>query len=421
MNIIYIVQANSWNLNHGTPILASQYSEMAKKKKFQVCLVTPTFEEKLFYKTFNREGIFYHYLPAIHNWKLDGFEKKKKDFSENLRLPFKPDLIHIIDLVHFNSQLVYELSKFNVPLIRHICSFEDFCYFVSPIFNNTNHSLCKVKLNETVCSKCISKNFMKNQKFLKKIKFFFNNKEKKFKNELVSKLKFRNDIVNQQINNNFNHLIFAAKDYAEFFFTHATSNKSYSIIPHGIKKKVNLNKINYENKINFIFTGGNAFNKGWHIVEESFEYLLKKYPNTIKLRVYGDKKKTLKSKINIFKNVEFFENFDHNDLNKILKWADVGLVPSYFDTYNLILREFINNQVIPITSNFFSVSDIITNNQNGIILKENNSENLINSIEKIINNQNFKNELQKNTFNTNIISDEQEYEKIINIYNKYVN
>ena len=36
MNIIYIVQANSWNLNAGTPIIANQYALLAKNKNFNV-------------------------------------------------------------------------------------------------------------------------------------------------------------------------------------------------------------------------------------------------------------------------------------------------------------------------------------------------------------------------------------------------
>ena len=420
MNIIYIVQAKSTDLNHGTPILANQLSKLAKEKKFQVCLVTPTFNENLFYKTYNREGIYYHHLPAIHNWKLNGYESRKKNFSEDLKLPFKPDLIHIIDLVHFNSQLVYKLCSYKVPIIRHICSFEDFCYFVSPIYYNEDNSLCKVELNEVVCSSCISKNFFKNQKILKKIKYFILNKKKSFEKELEKKLKFRNNIVNDQIENCYNHLIFAAKDYAEYFFSHAKKGKNFSIVPHGTKKIINFKKDLNKEVINFIFTGGTGFNKGWNVIEKAFEYLFKKYPNKINLRIYGDKKKTQKSKISNFDNVELYEKYDHNDLNEILNWADVGIAPSYFDTYNLILREFINNQIIPITSNFFSASDIIKNNQNGIILDKNNKDELIKSVEKIIIDENFRNNLMNNIFQTKVITEEEEFEKIMNIYRKYI-
>ena len=63
------------------------------------------------------------------------------------------------------------------------------------------------------------------------------------------------------------------------------------------------------------------------------------------------------------------------------------------------MRELINQNVIPITSNFFSVSEIIQNNHNGIILNKNNKENLIKSVEEIINNFNFRNKLNENIKN----------------------
>ena len=187
-----------------------------------------------------------------------------------------------------------------------------------------------------------------------------------------------------------------------------------------VQKQFHLYK-NQKKKINFIYTGGSILNKGWNLIENSFEYLLKRYPDTICLRIYGDKKKTQKSKIGKFKNVEFFERYDHRNLTEILNWADVGIIPSYFDTYNLFLRELINYKVIPICSNFFSASEIIKNNYNGIILENNNKINLVKSIEKIILNLDFRDNLFKNLSDTKIISVENEFEELNKIYEKFKN
>ena len=421
MNIVYITQAKSTDLNHGTPILANQYLNLALKKNYNVCLLTPTYDEQLFYKTHKKNEIFYNYLPAIHNWSLNGFEFENDNLKNDLDLPFKPDLFHIIDLVNFDSQLLYKLKKYKIPIIRHICSFEDFCYFVTPVLNNSDNSLCRMKLDKEVCSECITKNLFKRLKLIKKIGFLLSNKKKKTKNNFENNLKNRNQIINFHLNEIYDYLIFASNDYADYYFSHTRNKKKeFSIIPHGIKKDLAIKKVKNE-KINFIYTGGVIFNKGWDIIEKSFYYLLKKYSNKINLRVYGDKKKTLKSKIANFKNVELFDKYDHRDLNKILSWADIGIIPSYFDTYNLFLRELINQNVIPITSNFFSVSEIIQNNHNGIILNKNNKENLIKSVEEIINNFNFRNKLNENIKNIKIISDDEEFKKVNEIYEKFFN
>ena len=147
--------------------------------------------------------------------------------------------------------------------------------------------------------------------------------------------------------------------------------------------------------------------------------MLKKYSNKINLRVYGDKKENIEIYNCKFQKCRTIDKYDHRDLNKILSWADIGIIPSYFDTYNLFLRELINQNVIPITSNFFSVSEIIQNNHNGIILNKNNKENLIKSVEEIINNFNFKNKLNENIKNIKIISDDEEFKKVNEIYEKF--
>ena len=56
--------------------------------------------------------------------------------------------------------------------------------------------------------------------------------------------------------------------------------KPFNIINHGINLDINDQYKNKNNSdiINFIYTGGTAERKGWKIIEEAFDYLLKKYP-----------------------------------------------------------------------------------------------------------------------------------------------
>ena len=69
-----------------------------------------------------------------------------------------------------------------------------------------------------------------------------------------------------------------------------------SLIPQGFKDHVDFNtnvEHQYKNKnnadiINFIYTGGTAERKGWKIIEEAFDYLLKKYPNKIRYFHHND-------------------------------------------------------------------------------------------------------------------------------------
>lgn len=135
------------------------------------------------------------------------------------------------------------------------------------------------------------------------------------------------------------------------------------------------------------------------------------------MRIYGFKKKTSKSKLNKFKNVKFFDSYLEKDLPKILSWSDIGLLPSLFEGYSLVLREFIEYNVVPIVIKFMG-SEIIKNKINGVIIKRPYIKNLVNVINKIYSNpskiQKYKNNLKK----TKIIYEKEEFHNILNVYKK---
>ena len=113
------------------------------------------------------------------------------------------------------------------------------------------------------------------------------------------------------------------------------------------------------------------------------------------------------------------DKINHNEIKSVLSWADIGILPSLFETYGTIIREYLSFNVIPVVSNFFGANDIIKNNENGIILEKNCFEDLVFSVEKILNNKEFTNKLRKNIFETKIISEDEEFDKINEIYNLY--
>ena len=69
---------------------------------------------------------------------------KKNIIDEDLKLPFKPDLIHISS---YTPQFLYTIYL-KVPIIRHYCAFEDFVKH--PIYKKKDNSLCNFKLNADI-------------------------------------------------------------------------------------------------------------------------------------------------------------------------------------------------------------------------------------------------------------------------------
>ena len=421
MKILYIVHQSILRENSGTPVVTNQYANQAISKNCEVCILSPddNLVEDSQIKLINK--IYYMSIKAFKNWSTEAYLKKNNKNILNINLPFVPDVIHILDWVKLNPEVLRYLTTLKKPIIRHFCGFEDLCFYHHPFYKNSDHSLCTKEITPEMCSECISNKTFKDKKVIKKIKSIIFNEKEKMRIEFYNKLIDRRDVVTEHLKSYYTHFIFPSKAFSNYFFSHFKSEKAYSVVHHGIKKNNEINhKKKDQNKINFIYTGGTAQRKGWKIIEEAFNFILKKYPNKFNLRIYGHRKKTSKSLLGKYQNVEFFESFDYEKLNETLHWADFGILPSYFETYGLVIREYIHNNVVPITSDAFGANEIIENNNNGIILKENNSIQLINTIENIFNNHNFFSMIRKNLKKTQIVSNEFEFEQIFKIYQKYV-
>ena len=423
MRILYVVHANSWDEYSGTPLIAEQYARESINKGCEACIITPTFNNFDFenQKPKKKNNIFYLKWPGLKNWSVEAFNEVKSSKNQIIKIPFKPDIIHILDWVNIDPSILKALKKFNVPIIKHVFNFEDFCYFISPIYKEKDNSYCNAPLSADDCANCISKNKFENQKILRKVKNIFFNEKKKLKNLLKEKLLSRNKIVVNQIKNYYDHLVFPSKSFADYYFSHVDTIKKNSIIPHGIDTNFkNIEKKN-SSTLKFIYTGGVSIRKGWKVIEDVFYKICSEKKNKIELRIYGDKNKTKKSKLKKFSNIKFFDSFNPKEINNVMQWADVGIAPSFFETYSRIVREYINYNIVPISTNAFGVSDIIKNNHNGIIINEPYSENLFLIIKQILNDPKILNDLRSEMSSTKIVSTEKEFNEIFNLYKNLSN
>ena len=79
-------------------------------------------------------NISYLNWPGLKNWNIDAFNEIKLSKNQVFEIPFTPNIIHILDWVNIDPSILKALKKFNAPIIKHVFNFEDFCYFISPIY-----------------------------------------------------------------------------------------------------------------------------------------------------------------------------------------------------------------------------------------------------------------------------------------------
>mgnify|MGYP001162412393 FL=1 len=232
MKVLYVVHANIWNEYSGTPLIAEQYAKESINKGCEACIITPTFDNFDFQnqKLKKINNISYLNWPGLKNWNIDAFIGIKSSKNQLFKIPFTPDIIHILDWVNIDPSILKTLKKFNVPIIKHVFNFEDFCYFISPIYKKKDNSYCNAPLSVNDCANCISEKKFQDQKVLGKLKNIFLNEKKNLSKTLKEKLLSRNKIVVDQIKNYYDHLVFPSKSFADYYFSHVNTVKKNSII-----------------------------------------------------------------------------------------------------------------------------------------------------------------------------------------------
>jgi glycosyltransferase involved in cell wall biosynthesis len=422
MNIIYVVHESYKNEISGAPILTKNYAEAAIKAGHQISILSATnknINNKL--NVVFEDNIFFLNWPSLNSWNENTFiNYSNLKYTGDYELPFKPDIIHVMDWVNINPNFLEFFKKLDVPIIRTILNFEDLCYFVSPIYYEQDYKPCAAPLTAERCSNCISENIYNKKKILSKLKDNILGLKKKKFNFYKQNLRNRNNEITNLTKKYFEHLIFPTETFAKFYLSHLNIDIKYSIIDLGIKKNYQKKNLEISNeKLNFIFLGGAEIRKGWNIIEETFYKILSKYKDRVNLKVYGHKKKTSKSKLKKFKSVNFYESFNNDKMYDILSWADLGLIPSYFEVYNLALREYIEAGLIPIVTNFFG-SEIVKNNINGIILKYPYVDDLYKTVEELLNNKNLFSDLKKNVRKTQILYINEQFNIVNKLYKNLV-
>ena len=166
-------------------------------------------------------------------------------------------------------------------------------------------------------------------------------------------------------------------------------------------KLVQIKKEVFNDKtITFGFLGGASKHKGLYVLIHSFNILSQKYSDRIRLDIYGcskpDYEEVLQEHV-VNENILFHGSYTHDDLEKNLIKIDVGIVPSvWYDCAPLVVFEFLSAKIPVIGSDIGGIPDFIHNEKNGLLFEANNEADLIENMEKIINNPHIINEFKKN-------------------------
>lgn len=367
----------------GTPIITQGQAHAMMHLGKEVAVLVPSQEVTDTYKEIlDENGLRIFKIPKIdrewaffeelHNYK--SIENHVKLVSEILSL-FQPDVIHINDYVDMPISIFKALTDTHAVIVREVWNDEEVCFRVSPILEES-HEICSGPDSFQKCYDCYNK---KNSYVLPDLQ-----------QKLISHWRYIENIYANVVDG----VVFASPMFKDHFKRYIQiSDEKIAIIPSGLQnapeKKPDTSLLN-KNTITFTFMGNFfEFRKGLDVLLKACT-LLGAIPG-VRILIFGHGREDSLAEIERVSQltkgmVAYQGSYSSKDLPSILGATDVGIVTSYFESYCMVLREFLVAGIPVLSTNFFG-SEIIEDGVNGYLIELGDAATLMKKIALISSNK----------------------------------
>nr|NIM91915.1 glycosyltransferase [Candidatus Aminicenantes bacterium] len=328
---------------------------------------------------------------------------------ERVVLDFMPDIVHINDYVNMSARIIQHLSDAGCVVVREIWNDEEICFRISPIIQE-DQNICPGPEKPSQCAECYFK------------KSFDVNAHSRIciDGKIYTHMKYVGHLYERKVDG----VIFPCESFKEHFtrFIHIDEDK-IEVIPHGIgfAQDQNFAERKKPDRPIFTFLGCIDFRKGVDILLKAFENIVD--TDDFELRIYGNvanmgyvnQAKELELKYP--GKIKYHGPYEPEDVPRIMEETDVGIVPSYFETYCCVLREFLVHGVPVICTDFFG-SDIVQDGVNGLKIPVGKDRSLGQKMKSLLKNPKLITELKRGAKNTRIPTHEEEISDLLKFYEK---
>lgn len=426
---ILLVVHNFWpNFRAGTENATYFLArELAKSHDVTVLTVEPNSDRDGLIESYRESGFD---VVKIH--QSNRIPKNLKDtyFNEDLEGIFRekmeeisPDIVHFQHLIGMSLKFIAIVKEKNIPIFY---TLHDFWFQCPRIRRNYKGKNCPMGHNSK-CNSCILNSFLfidsaqnanwvmkkvgilMKKRFLKRITHILLNQ---FRLKYILNYgAVRVDLIGERNRDFMEYLNFVdqfispsqfLKDEAVKFGIAASR---IDVISHGIdniQDEIIKKKIHNKKTVHFCFLSHITRDKGFFLLLDSFNRLLKSNKN-IKLSLYGSYDKddvAIKKALKNIENSAFIEYkgvFDASAISEILANADVVVIPSLWqEIYGLVLDESFNFGVPVIVSNQGGLPERVRDGVNGLIFDPNKKSDLYDKMKVISRNPEMLENMNKN-------------------------
>jgi len=400
----------------GTPLTTLNHARRMKAKGLAVAVLIPDSSIQRGFVKIDLEGIPVYKTPKLDQgiafllrtpaeW-LWHYEK----IIDQILGDFLPDIVHINDYVFLPPDIIRYISRRGIPVVRNICNTEEICYRIEPVLHSGRIvNLCSGPENMGRCAEC----------YQRSNGLPVSGDEENVKSRFIKRMQFVRDMYDIDVS----AAIFTTPEFKDYFtsFVPIREDKIY-IVPRGFDfgHSRPCFPVKVDGKlVKFGFVGSGTPRKGIDTLLRAIDTLV--YNNNIEIHLYGDiGHEDFICWINELQKKHPNKIFCHGiftptDLPRIASEIHCAIIPSYFETYNRVVREMLWLGVPVLATDFFGAS-IILNGVNGYRIAQGDSCALAKHLTRIIENPDILATLSRGALGTSIPSLEAEVNSLLSIY-----
>jgi len=405
----------------GTPLSTYNHAIGMKERGLEVGVLIPSADIKEGFKKEIYENFNIYKIPALDKFKtflltLDKvFLKKYLDSIRKILMAFQPEIIHVNDYVFMPVEIIKAFKEFGCIVVRNVCNVEELCYFDSPVIEAGKKGiLCSGPENADKCAKCFEANIL--DKSYTQITI-------RERSELsllyTQKFKYVEEIYKKFVDG----VVFTTEEFRNYFcrFVQILPEKT-RVVPRGFNfgftRDSMKETVNNDSTICFGYVGNLIYRKGIDVLLKAFEVIADL--EGFKLEIYGGAIQKYLQWVKGLENrypskIRYFGPYEYHSLPKIARRIHVAIAPSYFETYNRVVRELLFLGIPVIVTDFFG-SSIIKDGINGLRIPNGDHKALAEALKKLINDRELLKKLSKGAIETKIPSSEEEIEGLYEFY-----
>jgi lipopolysaccharide biosynthesis protein/radical SAM superfamily enzyme YgiQ (UPF0313 family)/GT2 family glycosyltransferase len=393
----------------GTPLSTRNHVLGMIRRGLEVAVLIPREGIKEGYgKERAADGYTLYQVPAMDKLAAyftgpdrDGLSEYRQVIEEIIE-DFHPQVVHINDYVFMPAEIIEIFSRRGCLVVRGVCNCEELCHRDYPVISSElDGRLCPGPESSRKCADCFSTR----------------------PESAEEKTEKRFDYIKRLYRDAVDQVIFTSEPFKEYFtrFVPIPEEKT-KVIPRGFDFEFSRNahaRRDYDGTVHFAFVANIMFSKGVDVALHAFEKAC--HETNFVLHVYGqmgnpeyaDWLNRLESRYP--GRFIYHGKFEEKDLPEIASRIDVCIIPSYFDTYNRVLREFLYLGTPVIVTDFFGAY-IVHDGGNGFKIPVGDADALAGKMLDLINHPDRIEVLARGAAQTRIPTLENEIDRLIGTY-----